>query len=177
MRDDCLYIFGHNFLNIFLNICPIFKLFFFKFSERLAPSVGVHKGTASYPISRDKRPRDNRVSLYVLMAGTPSVLWRILTELADIYNAIHGRKTRATSAKYFRSLYHVTSGPRVTSFCTTWPGSANHASATTVSSKMADLCQQNSMELVFSLYFKVKWQINEIWGMSAKSSSWNTKDI
>jgi len=63
VRDD--YSFGYN----FLNICPIFKLFFFKFSERLALSVlsvGVHKGTASYPISRDKRPRDNRVSLYVV---------------------------------------------------------------------------------------------------------------
>ena len=49
-RYECVYTFGHN----FLIICPIFKLFFFKFSERLPPSVGgvgVHEGTVSYPIS------------------------------------------------------------------------------------------------------------------------------
>ena len=64
MRDDCLYIFGHN----FLIICPILKLFFFKFSERLALSVkgvGVHKGTASYTSLRDNASRVNGVSLYL----------------------------------------------------------------------------------------------------------------
>ena len=41
--------------------------FFFKFAERLAPSiggVGVHKGTASYPISRGKRAGVTDVGLY-----------------------------------------------------------------------------------------------------------------
>ena len=69
MRDDRLYTFGHN----FVIICPIFKLFFFKFSERLALSfggVGVHEGTASYPSSRDKRARVNDVLLYYIWVYT-----------------------------------------------------------------------------------------------------------
>ena len=44
-----------------------FQIFFFKFSERLALSVegvGVHKGTASYPIWRDNAARVNDVRLY-----------------------------------------------------------------------------------------------------------------
>ena len=45
-----------------------FSNFFFKFSGRLATSVGgvgVHKGTASYPISRDNAAQVNDVRLYL----------------------------------------------------------------------------------------------------------------
>ena len=37
MTNDCFYIFGHN----FLNICPIFELFFFKFPGGKALSYGL----------------------------------------------------------------------------------------------------------------------------------------
>ena len=59
-----------------------FQTFFFKFSGRLASSVGgvgVHKGTASYPISRDNEARVNDVRLYLKCATTLFVAGVILT--------------------------------------------------------------------------------------------------
>ena len=63
-----------------------FQTFFLKFSERLAPSVwgvGVHKGTMSYPISRDKAVRVNDVRLYL----------RIYHPTSDFHNTQAGKNS------------------------------------------------------------------------------------